>query len=208
MAGEPASIGRRAAASLMGMDVSAAAGLTFGDLDEVAEEAEAVGLAFLGMELGGEAPAHPPRLRTHAAARQFLGRGGHGDHVVVPLHPRTKKLLQTHDITTDFTTLDPVGYLDMIALTSNSYIVFTDSGGLQKEAFFFSKYCLTMRDQTEWIELVDGGFNSLVGADREKILDTYYGLDIDHINFNVNLYGDGRTAKCIVDGIMGSIGVR
>ena len=132
---------------------------------------------------------------------QALNEINKDKRVLVPLHPRTKKLLQTHGIKTDFTIIDPVGYLDMIALTSNAYMVFTDSGGLQKEAFFFGKYCLTMRDQTEWIELVVGGFNSLVGADKKKILDTYYGLDIDHINFNVNLYGDGKTAECIIDGL-------
>ena len=123
--------------------------------------------------------------------------------VIVPLHPRTKKLLEIHGIEIDFTILDPVGYLDMIALTSNAFMVFTDSGGLQKEAFFFGKYCLTMRDQTEWVELVEGGFNSLVGADQKAILSTFYNLDIKNIDFSVNLYGDGKTASKILDYIVG-----
>lgn len=119
--------------------------------------------------------------------------------VFMPLHPRTKKLLQMHEIKVDFTIVDPVGYLDMIALTSHAFMVFTDSGGLQKEAFFFGKYCITLRDQTEWVELVDGGFNSLAGADQETILNTYHTLDIKNIDFNLNLYGDGKTASKILD---------
>jgi UDP-GlcNAc3NAcA epimerase len=122
--------------------------------------------------------------------------------VVVPLHPRTKKLLDEHKLDVTFTVIDPVGYLDMIALVSQSYIILTDSGGLQKEAFFFGKYCLTMRDQTEWVELVGGGFNTLVGADAKTILDTFHELQLESINFDTPLYGDGKTAKKIVDALV------
>jgi UDP-GlcNAc3NAcA epimerase len=122
--------------------------------------------------------------------------------VIVPLHPRTKKLLNFHQINIDFTIIDPVGYLDMIALTSNAHLVLTDSGGLQKEAFFFGKYCLTMRDQTEWVELVEGGFNSLVGADTKIILQAYKDVKLDNINFNKPLYGKGNAAELILIGLM------
>ena len=94
--------------------------------------------------------------------------------VIVPIHPRTRKLIEQQQINVKFKMIDPVGYLDMIALTSSAAIVMTDSGGLQKEAFFFGKYCITLRDQTEWIELVECGFNTLVGADKKSILKAFH----------------------------------
>ena len=72
-------------------------------------------------------------------------------------------------------TINPVGYLDMINLLSHSSIVLTDSGGLQKEAFFFAKPCVTLRNETEWVELVDGGFNLAVHAGNQDV-----GTDDDH----------------------------
>jgi UDP-GlcNAc3NAcA epimerase len=66
--------------------------------------------------------------------------------------------------------VDPVGYLDMIALESTCDMVLTDSGGVQKEAFFFGKPCVTLRDATEWVELVDSGWNTLAGAEADSIL--------------------------------------
>ncbi len=85
--------------------------------------------------------------------------------VVVPLHPRTKNILNEQQITTDFYPIDPIGYFDMISLLKNCEMVLTDSGGVQKEAFFFQKQCITMREQTEWVELVENGFNTLTGSD-------------------------------------------
>jgi UDP-GlcNAc3NAcA epimerase len=73
----------------------------------------------------------------------------------------------------------------------------TDSGGLQKEAYFFKKPCITLRDETEWVELVDNGFNILVGANRDKILSTYKKHKFN-TNFSINLYGDGQASKKIV----------
>jgi len=67
--------------------------------------------------------------------------------------------------------LPPVGYLQMLYLLKNCSLVMTDSGGLQKEAYFFKKYCITLRDETEWIELVEHGFNFMAGSDRELIFD-------------------------------------
>src|SRR5690606_8129437 len=102
--------------------------------------------------------------------------------VVVPLHPRTRKILKDLNISTEFTIIDPVGYFDMINLTRNSFCVLTDSGGLQKEAYFFKKYCVTMRDETEWVELVQGGHNILAGAGTEKILaavEHFFGRELD-----------------------------
>jgi UDP-GlcNAc3NAcA epimerase len=88
--------------------------------------------------------------------------------VVMPLHPRTKKALSEHNLElTGVTLIEPVGYLNMVWLIDNCSKVLTDSGGLQKEAFFFGKPCVTMRDETEWVELVDNKFNVLSGASAE-----------------------------------------
>jgi UDP-GlcNAc3NAcA epimerase len=81
--------------------------------------------------------------------------------VVIPLHPRTKKIIDNLGISVGFKIIDPVGYFDMINLIQNSNLVVTDSGGLQKEAFFFRKFCITTREQTEWVELVDNGNASI-----------------------------------------------
>jgi len=117
--------------------------------------------------------------------------------VVVPLHPRTAKILESNNINIDFMIIDPVGYLQMVWLIDNCELVMTDSGGLQKEAFFFEKPCITLRDETEWVELIDNRFNVLVGADRVKILDAYKSYEFNK-EFNVDLYGGGMASKKII----------
>lgn len=119
--------------------------------------------------------------------------------VVLPLHPRTAKQMKTYGLTAEFVTIDPVGYLEMLWLLSNCGLVITDSGGVQKEAFFMEKYCLTMREQTEWTELVTNEVNTLVGTNPDKICKfskKYYGQAIPE---GLSLYGDGRSAKIIAD---------
>lgn len=120
--------------------------------------------------------------------------------VILPLHPRTKKLLEHHSINTNHLTLiNPVGYLEMVWLIDNSFFVMTDSGGLQKEAYFFQKQCVTLRDETEWVELVNCGANTLVGADKEKILDAYKSnSEFNKENSKLDLYGSGKASKKIV----------
>ena len=84
--------------------------------------------------------------------------------VVLPLHPRTRKMLEHHGLLKELRQVyvaDPIGYLDMLMLEKNARIVLTDSGGVQKEAFFFQRPCVTFRDETEWLELVDLGWNRL-----------------------------------------------
>jgi UDP-GlcNAc3NAcA epimerase len=93
--------------------------------------------------------------------------------VILPLHPRTRKIIEKNGLQLDFEPIDPVGYFDIIQLLKNATMVLTDSGGMQKEAYFFNKYCLTLRDETEWVELVENGVNELVGADKELILSKF-----------------------------------
>jgi len=114
--------------------------------------------------------------------------------VIVPLHPRTRKLLNQYSIKAEFKVIEPVGYFDMIMLIRNSQLVVTDSGGIQKEAFFFGKHCITLRKETEWVELVENGFNILVGSNREKLLEAYSRLINRKSDFSINLYGNGDAA--------------
>ncbi len=126
--------------------------------------------------------------------------------VVVPLHPRTRKLLAQHGLPLHAITIEPVGYFDMIQLIKNSRLVMTDSGGLQKEAFFFNKYCVTLREQTEWMELVTHGYNQLAGTDMEKIkAATIHFLD-KPFHKKHNFYGGGKASEVIVKTLLSTTG--
>lgn len=95
--------------------------------------------------------------------------------VIIPLHPNTSKILEKNKVdTNNINIVEPLGYLQMLSLIKNSKLVITDSGGLQKEAFMLNKYCLTLREETEWVELVDNGYNTLVGSKEEIILKQFY----------------------------------
>ncbi len=114
--------------------------------------------------------------------------------IVLPLHPRTRKIISDRGLALKFETIDPVGYFDMMELLKSCSFVITDSGGLQKESFFFAKYCLIVRDETEWTELVDLGFNFLVGADKGKILRKSSEVKNFTRPFDVRPYGNGDAA--------------
>ncbi len=100
--------------------------------------------------------------------------GNSGKKVVIPFHPRTKKALQDYGIwdkiPSNIVAIDPVGYLDSLRLLSSAEKIVTDSGGIQKEAFAMKVPCITIRENTEWVETVEEGWNILVGADKVKIL--------------------------------------
>lgn len=110
--------------------------------------------------------------------------------VVLPLHPRTKKALETHGITTTIKLIDPVGYFDMLELLKNCSMVITDSGGLQKEAFFNKKPVIIARDETEWVELVEHGYAEIVGANFERIIESYKKFSNTIPEFTHKLYGE------------------
>ena len=115
--------------------------------------------------------------------------------VVLPLHPRTRAAIAKSGLSLDVQVIDPVGYLEMVDLLRRCALVLTDSGGVQKEAFFFGKACVTMRDQTEWVELVEVGANTLVGAEAKAIQQAAV-AQIGHIVTDVGqLYGGGMAAK-------------
>lgn len=120
----------------------------------------------------------------------------HKDHeVVLPLHPRTKKVMEKNQITTNIKLIDPVGYFDMLELLKNCKMVVTDSGGLQKEAFFNQKHCIIVREETEWIELVENGFAKVVGSDIENISSAYKNYLNSELDFSLPLYGNNVGEK-------------
>lgn len=130
-----------------------------------------------------------------------LNEIGHEMDIVLPLHPRTAKIIEKENILMTFKPIPPASYFDMIELLKNSKIVMTDSGGLQKEAFFFAKPCVTLRDETEWVELVEQGVNCLSGTEKEKILDCFSRMQEITLDFNKDLYGTGQAGKKIIEAI-------
>ena len=126
-------------------------------------------------------------------------------NIVMPLHPRTRnKLLEFGiDLPKSFKVIDPVGYFDMVQLETNAEAIVTDSGGVQKEAFFYQVPCITLRNETEWVELVELGFNKLTGSDPNEIglaLDSFNGAELD---WNSRIYGNGNAAEKIVNYFIG-----
>lgn len=115
--------------------------------------------------------------------------------VVMPLHPRTKNILEKHNVNYPIKFIDPVGYFDMLELLKNCNLVITDSGGLQKEAFFNKKYCIVAREQTEWVELVANGFAQLVGSDSEQMLASFDEFQEKENDFSADLFGNNVGVK-------------
>jgi UDP-GlcNAc3NAcA epimerase len=125
--------------------------------------------------------------------------------VIMPLHPRTRKRLLEFNLTVPsiIKVIDPIGYLDMVMLQKHASLIATDSGGLQKEAYFHKIPCITLRDETEWVELVELGVNLLVGADAALIANS--------LNYHVkkscyceNFYGTGQTGTAITSNLVNS----
>jgi UDP-GlcNAc3NAcA epimerase len=126
--------------------------------------------------------------------------------IVLPLHPRTSKLLENNlhpDIfkeiksNTQFKIIEPVSFLEMVALEKNCELVMTDSGGVQKEAFYFEKPCVILRPETEWVELVECGAAIVVDADEEKIKKAFGYFYTSKVLQFPKLYGDGSAAEFI-----------
>ena len=175
-----------------------------------AERAGEVGevLGRLGLEPGGYALAtlhraentdDPARLGWLCGALAALSSRC---PVVLPLHPRTRAALRRlglSDALGAVQVIEPVGYLDMLALTRGARLVATDSGGLQKEAFFHEVPCVTLRDETEWVELVEAGWNRLVPPSPTMAAPLLAALDAPRPANAPPLYGDGDAARKIVE---------
>ncbi|NQU33193.1 MAG: UDP-N-acetylglucosamine 2-epimerase (non-hydrolyzing) [Bacteroidetes bacterium] len=131
--------------------------------------------------------------------------------VVIPLHPRTSKLLESNldaellksiKSNPQIKLIPPVSFLDMIALESNCKLVMTDSGGVQKEAYYFNKPCIILRSETEWVEIVDVGAAIIANADKEIITQSYNKLKNKTEQKFPKLFGDGKAAEFICETIL------
>ena len=119
--------------------------------------------------------------------------------VILPLHPRTKKILMKSsfsDLLSRLKVIDPISYLETQRLEMSARVILTDSGGIQKEAFFHQVPCITLRDETEWKETIDSGWNTLTGVSTKKIIESFEKIIIPS---NQNLYyGDGQSSFEII----------
>ncbi|MFP4662898.1 MAG: non-hydrolyzing UDP-N-acetylglucosamine 2-epimerase [Bacteroidales bacterium] len=123
--------------------------------------------------------------------------------IVLPLHPGTKNIAEKLQINfSGLTIIEPVSYFEMIYLLQSADCVFTDSGGMQKEAFFFEKPCITLREETEWVELVEHGYNKLACNSSEDILTAYHNFVKNPPLFDKKMYGEGNAAEIIVEALL------
>jgi UDP-N-acetylglucosamine 2-epimerase len=122
--------------------------------------------------------------------------------VILPLHPRTKKMIKAYHLfpkTQRIKLIDPVSYLDMLRLERNAKAILTDSGGVQKEAYWFGVPCFTLRNETEWLETTQNGWNILVGTNRKRIVE-----EVKHWEGGKNrakkrgVFGDGKAGERII----------
>lgn len=149
----------------------------------------------------------PKRLKSILKAFHELGKEA---PVVLPLHPRTKKVMKTYHLPTDHDRvrfIEPVSYLNMLALEKHASAILTDSGGVQKEAYWLNVPCLTLRDETEWVETVQSGWNVLVGADTERIIEEVRKkMGKRKLLKNTKIFGDGKGSEKIVEILWTHIG--
>ena len=131
--------------------------------------------------------------------------------VIIPLHPRTSKILQTNLKSqlyksiienTLITVIPPVSFFDMICLEKNSSMIITDSGGVQKEAYFYKKPCIIIRSETEWVEVVNAGAARICDADENKIIDAFNFYMTSKLKSLPTIFGNGKAADFIIKKII------
>lgn len=124
-----------------------------------------------------------------------------GQPTILPLHPRTAYSMKQYGLgfSENVKVIEPVGYLDMLALEANAKFIVTDSGGVQKEAYFHEKPCITLRNETEWVELVDAKVNFIVGLDIEQIHAALKKISNSTFDFSAPFYGNGDSADKMVE---------
>ncbi|HMK77536.1 MAG TPA: UDP-N-acetylglucosamine 2-epimerase (non-hydrolyzing) [Thermodesulfobacteriota bacterium] len=141
----------------------------------------------------------PKRLKSIFRALNEIGKK---TPVILPLHPRTKKVMKAYRLFFEFKNINfigPVSYLDMVKLEKNAGAILTDSGGVQKEAYWFGVPCLTLREETEWVETIKSGWNVLVGTSPEKIVKGVSHTEGRRRYLKGNkIFGDGKASQKIV----------
>lgn len=145
----------------------------------------------------------PKRLKSILRA---LNEIGENTPIVLPLHPRTKKMIETYHLFSKFKSIkfiEPVSYLDMLKLEKNAKAILTDSGGVQKEAYWLRVPCFILRDETEWTETIKSGWNVLAGAETERIMEEIKrGMRQKRSSGAIRLFGDGKACENIVKVLM------
>ncbi|MFA6949185.1 MAG: UDP-N-acetylglucosamine 2-epimerase (non-hydrolyzing) [Lentimicrobiaceae bacterium] len=189
--------------------------LYFGELAEqrskVTEESGLTGKAYLLATIHRDNNTdHPERLNAIFSALDTISRK-HGLTIAMPLHPRTsgllpktlkKELLDSVKGNPDFRIMPPVSFLDMTRLEKHALMIMTDSGGVQKESYFFKKPCVIAREQTEWVEITDAGAGIITDADPERIMKAIaYFLSGPAIEYPP-MFGDGKAAEFICQTIL------
>jgi UDP-GlcNAc3NAcA epimerase len=124
--------------------------------------------------------------------------------IVLPLHPRTKKRITDEQIvlSSNIKILEPMSYIDFISYMKHSELVISDSGGIQKEAYFLHKNCIVLREETEWSELIERKNNILTGTSNEKIIQAFKNRESLNQDFSKPIYGTGKTAKLIIEKLL------
>lgn len=176
--------------------------------DKAKQQSDA--LDRLGLKEGGyvlttchraENTDDPVRLASIMEALAIIAKES---AVVLPLHPRTRKLIAQHHLQETLENVklvDPLPFLDMVRLEQSAKVILTDSGGVQKEAFFYGVPCVTMRDETEWMETVDAGWNTLVGANTDAIIQAFHNSSSKKRD-SVSPYGQGNAAELCLEAIL------
>jgi UDP-N-acetylglucosamine 2-epimerase len=175
-------------------DVMADATLVFAPIARQRARVEAPDEPYAVLTIHREANTEPERLR-----RLIGALNGSGTTFVFPVHPRTRRVLDEHgiEVAPQLHPIGPIGYLEMLAFVSGARAVVTDSGGLQKEAYWLRVPCITLRPSTEWIDTVRVGANTLADAGD-------LGQALERASFPADapqLYGDGQTAARIADAL-------
>jgi UDP-N-acetylglucosamine 2-epimerase len=146
---------------------------------------------------------NPKRLKSILRALNEIGKDV---PVILPLHPRTKKMMKVYHLfpeTQRIKLIDPVSYLDMLTLEKNAKTILTDSGGVQKEAYWFGVPCFTLRNETEWVETIHSEWNILVGAETKRIVDEVRRREgRKRSPKKRGIFGDGKASEKIVQMIV------
>ncbi len=146
---------------------------------------------------------NPKRLKSILKALNKIGKE---EVVIFPIHPRTKKMINNYRLakeTSNIKLIEPVSYLNMLMLEKNANLILTDSGGVQKEAFWLRVPCITLREETEWVETVQSGWNILAGIDTDRIIEAV--KSAKRVGFSKrkkSFFGDGKASQKIVSILM------
>ncbi|MBQ4394254.1 MAG: UDP-N-acetylglucosamine 2-epimerase (non-hydrolyzing) [Paludibacteraceae bacterium] len=147
---------------------------------------------------------NPENLRNIFRALKDIAER-HQIDVVLPLHPRTRKMMGNNRMDERIKIIEPVSFFEIIRLEKNARVVMTDSGGVQKEAFFYGTPCVILRPETEWVEIVEAGAGIIADADYDRIIAAYEALAGKPVHFPP-LFGDGHAGEKIISEIMDYLG--